>query len=156
MWNSFTLDFCSSICLPMTLKYLSIRILMDCVINNQMWPVWPELVPPPQSRRQWSHWWNSNQIHQQPAIEFSRNTKSWQRWHFCTTSNGLTGGIQIRYTNNLLSSFPVIQKVGNVGIFVQLLMGINWKQLGTKLFSMQIYGTLNWNKSSWLFFVTLF
>ena len=24
----------------------------------------------------------------QLTLEFSRNTQSWQRWHFCTTSNG--------------------------------------------------------------------
>ena len=36
------------------------------------------------------------------------------------------------------SSFPVIHKVDNIDIFVQLLMEINWKQLKTESISMQI------------------
>ena len=44
------------------------------------------------------------------------------------------------------SSFPVIYKVGKIGIFVRLLIGINWKQQSTKSVSKQIYityGTFN-------------
>ena len=37
------------------------------------------------------------------------------------------------------SSFPVIHKVRNVGIFVQLLIEIYWKQLRVEYASMQIY-----------------
>ena len=37
------------------------------------------------------------------------------------------------------SSFPVTHKVGNVGIFVQLLMWINWKQLPAQLRFLQIH-----------------
>ena len=44
------------------------------------------------------------------------------------------------------SSFPEIHKVDNVGIFVQLLMQINWRQLRTQWISKQIHfcnGALN-------------
>ena len=36
------------------------------------------------------------------------------------------------------SSFPLIHKVGNVGIFVQLLMWINWQWLQMKSILMQM------------------
>ena len=49
---------------------------------------------------------------------------------------------------SVYSSFPVIYKVGNVDICVQLLMGINWKWFQAESILMKIYiyhGALNEN-----------
>ena len=57
------------------------------------------------------------------------------------TSSCGTGG-----PNGGYSSFPAMHKLGKVGIFVQILMEINWKGLKTESVSMPIYicyGTLN-------------
>ena len=43
------------------------------------------------------------------------------------------------YKGNSCWSFPVIQKIGNVGIFVQLLMKINFKWQPVEKILMQIY-----------------
>ena len=43
------------------------------------------------------------------------------------------------FVMSVYSSFPVIRRVSNVGIFVQLLIEINWKQLRAKSISMQSY-----------------
>ena len=57
------------------------------------------------------------------------------------------------------SSFPVIHKVGNIVIFVQLLIEMNWKQLKAESVSTQIYvchSTLNLNWSDSLLFAICF
>ena len=56
-------------------------------------------------------------------------------------------------------SFPVMHNVGNISIFVQLLMQINWKQLRAKLVSMPIYicyGALNLNLRACFLYQTHF
>ena len=47
--------------------------------------------------------------------------------------------LQLQENLSILSSFPVIHKVGNVGIFVQCLMRINWKCCLMKLILLQMY-----------------
>ena len=61
--------------------------------------------------------------------------------------DGLVTQVQIAMeTSMTLSSFSVTHKVDNIGIFVQLLVEINWKQKPAECILMQIqtcYGIFN-------------
>ena len=62
-------------------------------------------------------------------------------------------------SNSTHSSFPLIHKVDNIGIFVQLLTKINKKQLRTKSISMQIgiyNDALNSYWSAWFLYLNYF